>query len=266
MIFKYKLRDNLMPCARANHFRELNDMRLVIKRVVWQKEKDCWKVIQILYPALYVSLYSSGFRLFYSVVADIPVSIWWIIAAIIPRCTKWISNVVCVVMGAELRALQCNFGRTICKLCDINRKYVTLHALSECPSLNDARRNGWRDMAIIMPDVMGRHVDTFPVENKLQFYLDLVETTSMNVNWYTVILPNLSHIYIYIYIYCKSIDSIQSEKWTRLTLQDNVAYDGLGIRCTYIYILYIYIYVSRPYAQAHMSLPYNTMGSINDWN
>ena len=62
MICKHKLRNSLTSSVRANHFRELNDMKLVIKGVVWQQEKDCWKAIQILYPEL---------RLFYSVVVDI---------------------------------------------------------------------------------------------------------------------------------------------------------------------------------------------------
>ena len=227
MICKYKLRDFLMSCVRANHFRELNDMKLVIKRVVWQHEKACWKTTQILYPEL---------RLFYSVVVDITVNIWWRIAAKIPRCTKWISNVVCVIMGAEPRARQCNFGRTICKLCDMNRKDVTLHVLSVCPSLEDVRRNGWRDIKMSMPDAMARHVETLPVENRLEFILaGLDETTSMNGNWYTVILPNLSQIYIE----SKRLYSESHMNWTLLTLQDNVAFDGLGIN--FIYLIESYI-------------------------
>ena len=112
------------------------------------------------------------------------------------RCTKWISNVVCEVMGAETRALQCNFDRTICKLCDINRKVVTLHVLSECPSFNDVCRNGWMDMAIIMPDAMGRHVDTFPAEKLQSISFGLGRNYINEWKLITVILPNFSYIYI----------------------------------------------------------------------
>ena len=199
-ICKYKLRDFLMSCVRANHFHELNDMKLAIKREVWQHEKDCWKAIQILYPEL---------RLFYSIVVDITVNIWWRIAAKSPCCTKWVSNMVCVIMGAEPRTRQCNFGRTMCKLCDMNRKDETLHVLSECPSLDDVRRHGWGDIKINMPGAMARHVETQLRTGWNLFYLDLVESTPMNGHWYTVLLPNLSQIYI-----LKGIDCIQRATWT----------------------------------------------------
>ena len=202
MMCKYKLRDYLISCVRANHFRELNDMKLVMKRVVWQHEKDCWKDTQILYPEL---------RLFYSVVVDITVNIWWRITAKIPRCTKWISNVVCVIMGVEPRTLQCNFGRTICKLCDMKRKDVTLHVLPECPSLDEVRRNGWRDIQISMPDAMARHVETLPVKNRLEFILSGLDGNY--VNEWKLIYYNIAKFVRNIYI-SKGIDCIQRATWT----------------------------------------------------
>ena len=208
MICKYQLSYFLMSCVRANHFRELNYMKLEIKRVVWQHKKDCWKATQILHPEL---------RLFYSVVVDITVNIWWRIAAKIPRCLKWISNVVCVIMGAEPRTLQCNFSRTVCKLCGMNRKDVTVHVLSECPSLDDVRRNGWRDIKISMPDAMARHLETLPVENRLEFILSGLGGNYTN-EWkliYCNIAKFVTNIYIYRFIYIlKVIDCFQRATWT----------------------------------------------------
>ena len=201
---------------------------MAIKRVVWQHEKDCWKATQILYPEL---------RLFYSVVVDITVNIWWRIAANIPRCIKWISNVVCVIIGAEPRALQCNFGRMLCKLCDMNRKDVTLHVLSECPSLDDVRRNGWRDIKTSMPDAMARHVERLPVENRLEFILSGLGGNYIN-EW-KLIYCNIAKFVINIYIERYKLYSESHMNWTLLTLQDNVAYDGLGINCIYLIESYI---------------------------
>ena len=59
----------------------------------------------------------------------------------------------------------------MCELCDMNRKYVTSHVLSECPPLDDVCRNDWRDIKITMPDAIARHVEILPVENRLEFIL-----------------------------------------------------------------------------------------------
>ena len=161
-----------------------------------------------------------------------------------PRCTKWISNVVCVIMGAEPRTLQCNFGRTMCKLCDMNRKDVTLHVLSECPSLDDVRRNGWRDIKISMPDAMARHVETLPVENRLEFILSRLGGNYIN-EW-KLIYCNIAKFVTSIYIERYRLYSESHMNWTILTLQ-NVAYNELYIFNWELHtsvILHAYLFVN----------------------
>ena len=153
------------------------------------------------------------------------------------KIPRWTSNVVCVIMGAETRTLQCNFGRTMCKLCDMNRKDVTLHILSESPSLDDVRRNGWRDIKISMLDAMARHVETLPVENRLEFILSGLG--GYYINEWKLIDCNFAKFVTNIYIERYRLYSESHMNWTLLTLQDNVAYDGLGINCIYLIESYI---------------------------
>ena len=102
-----------------------SSLKALVKKVVWQHETECWISPKYLYPEL---------DIFYKSINVIRMNCWWRSAASYPHQTKKISGLIAVLMGSELKHLQCQFTTKVCGLCCRSRKMEQFAYFSNVPS------------------------------------------------------------------------------------------------------------------------------------
>ena len=108
------------------------EMKTQLKRTIWEYEIYCWKATQLLYPEL---------DLYYKMVRNISVNVWWQMAACNPTSTSNIRSVVAIASGTQPKGLQCNFRYQQCRLCCKQRIDDATHILFQCPAIEATRSN-----------------------------------------------------------------------------------------------------------------------------
>ena len=97
---KYEMQNVLINSINSNDFMNIESMKALVKKVVWQHETECWKASKYLYPEL---------DIFYKSINVIRINCWWRFAASCPHQTKKVSGLIAVLMGSEPKHLQCQF-------------------------------------------------------------------------------------------------------------------------------------------------------------
>ena len=112
---------------------------IVKKFSLYTYEIYCWKATQLLYPEL---------DLYYKMVRNISVNVWWQIAACSPS--------VQAQFGVWLPSLQCN-----CNSGASNADYVVSRdsmmqciSFSQCPALETTRNNTWAAVLDVLQNAM----------------------------------------------------------------------------------------------------------------
>ena len=161
---------------------------------------DVWHMWYVFYTEL---------RVFYRIVIDITVNIWWWIAAKIPHCMKWIG--VCGY-GCRAESSTVLLRQNYMQIMWYEQKRCDIACTLWVPLIGRCMQKWPGDIKkIYMPVAMARHIETQLKIGWNLFRMDLVETTSMNDNmlW----CCQICHKYIHIYIR-KNIDCIQRATWT----------------------------------------------------
>ena len=125
------------------------EMKTQLKRTIWGYEICCWTATQLFYPEL---------ELYYKMVRNISVNVWWQIAACNHISTSKIRSVVAIASGTQPKGLQCNFRYQQCRLCCEQRLNDAMHFLFQCPALEAIGSNTWTAVLDALPNAMAADI------------------------------------------------------------------------------------------------------------
>ena len=160
-ICKYGFKNLFMSCIIRNDGNS-KEMKPQLKRTIWEYEICCWKATRLLYSEL---------DLYYKMVRNISVNVWWQISARNPISTSKIQRVVAIASGTQPKGLQCNFRYQQCRLCCEQRLDDAMHILFQCPALEATCSNTWTAVLDALSNAMAADISCKSWHAVLHFIL-----------------------------------------------------------------------------------------------
>ena len=164
-------------CISRGNFGDVERWKIVVKKVLWEKEIAMWRGTCILYPELNV---------YTDCVKNIAMSIWWRVARASTRLQKQISGTLAVMMGGQPRGIQCNLGVRMCGLCNDRCRENPEHVLFECQILESFRDRAWSQVLSCMPRGMVSSIGCYNNGEKLRFLLLGLRCESVITEWQNI--------------------------------------------------------------------------------
>ena len=143
-------------------------MKLFIKQVVSKHEYTSWRATCFLYRQLNIySIVTNG-------IAPHP---WWRVSSKFPYLTRYVSQIMALIVGVNPKFHQRNFSSRSCKLCQTFCEDSVVHVLFQCPLLDDIRIQCWGDITGRMPIPMKDDVEKMTPQDKVIFILSCLGNT-----------------------------------------------------------------------------------------
>ena len=139
-----------------------DSQKRLVKKEIWKRDELNWRATCTLYSKL---------TMYRNVLKDIGVIAWWKYAKINPCKLKQVSAAVALLLGAQPKGLQHNFGGHSCMLCGLYVNESSVHILFECNLMNEKRDHWLNTIRLLMPTAMVIGFDEMSVQSKCEFLL-----------------------------------------------------------------------------------------------
>ena len=161
-VTRYNLTDTLVNCMQSHNQGKINRYKKIIKNVVKDHERMCWKATMLMFHKL---------PLYDSCVTDIQMHPWWHFAKSTPSYFRQASSIVAIICGAQPKFFQCNFNSSLCGLCCERQLETPEHILFKCTAFEILRSKNLSQIRLAMPFAMRREFTDMTVSSKYYFIL-----------------------------------------------------------------------------------------------
>ena len=183
---KYGLGNIFDSFINGGNSKDIESVKKHVKSVIFNHESQQWKASCLLYPQLNIYMHC---------VTNIRLHLWWSLAQVRPHYTRKISAVVAVLTDCQPRGLQCNIGRTFCKICNNRAVDDSLHVLLKCEALIIPRETGINSIIQSMPDNMKTSYSQLTDLDKIVFMLSGLKCDRIITEWAPVLFNICDYVY-----------------------------------------------------------------------
>ena len=156
----YKLDEKLRGSLTTGVWESRNEIKNMVKKVIWTHEYRCWQASSFCYPEL---------SLYYEIVKKIEINFWWQFTNKAPGHMRKVAGVLSVMMGGQPKGLQRNFNSKKCKLCQGYDSEDLEHILLKCPRLSEIRTAVTTNLLDSMPPAMTLEFESFNNRERLKY-------------------------------------------------------------------------------------------------
>ena len=78
-------------------------------------------------------------KLYIECVPTVKLHTWWVVTQKVPRLYKQVAAVMAIIMGGQPKAMQRNFDKTLCQICNSRMADNSCHVIFDCSALNSVR-------------------------------------------------------------------------------------------------------------------------------